>query len=1397
MDDKRMLKNRLIGLLVAGSMLAAGAAVAAGKPAVHPGSWIVELTDPPSVEFRGGEPASALALDGPRVGFLEPTAPAVTGADRLDVDAPAVRRYAAYLDDTRARVLQRIRSTLGRDVDPKFVYRHLHNGFAAEMSAEEAERIADLPGVRAVHPDLVQRVHTDVGPEWIGAPDLWTGASGAPNPSRGEGTVLGVIDTGVNWVSIFFDTVASGEPVSNPRGQFYGLCDDGTLDVCNDKLIGIYDFTNEGSRGFDPDGHGSHVASTAVGLPLNLTLDFGSGIQFGTSGVAPRASFISYKACQEPEDGGGGFVCPDSATSAALEQALVDGVDAVNYSIGGPPFDPWSQFGNQRRFLNLRSAGIVPVVSAGNDGPDEFTVGSPANTPWVISVANAHHGRILANRLVGTSGGLDVIGNLVGVGFTQGTPVLDIVYAGDFGNALCGAGEAELGPSCADNTGATSPFAPGTFDGQIVVCDRGIYGRVEKGKNVAEAGAAGMILANTASSPQSVVADEHCLPATHVDREAGDRLRDWLASGSNHRGRLTGTERFIDEQLSGELRDSSSRGPAEGAAGVMKPNVTGPGTDVLAASTAINGAGNGPGPDAANQVGFLTGTSMSSPHVAGAALLLRAAEPTWGIDVIASALETTATTDTLTNTDGAAARVIDRGAGRVQVDQAARIGLYLPVTEQDFLDANPFAEGDPGSLNLPGMLSENCVGTCVFTRTVRALGNGSWTVRGEGELDVRVTPSSFTLSEGQSRTLQIEVQRGRARVGEWAAGSVVLEPGSGSYSTQRLPVGARISAAALPASQDFESDANRGRGEIAIPEVIALDELVFRSSALVRPQQREVTLSQDSSREDPFDGPSGVATEFVEVPPGALLLHAETFASPASDVDLYVGRDDNGDGQAQGAELVCSSTLPDDVEVCDIESPRSGTWWVLVQNWESSGFGGNDIPFEFAVLEDADDPSLVVVGPGAHGGGPLTVPVYWDQPAMEQGDRWFGAVALATEPAETADIGIVPVTVTRTGDNAPAEVALFDGETYATVQPGSTTQDRMFIDVPPSAESVAVTVQGLVTDVTLRRRPFSALAASGTGTPPAPDAVLVQATQDGNTWTAQVGSAGQPPQPGRYYVVVENGNPAEVGVDVTAEVSTSAQLVTPPPLEENFPRRGLWGPEGRAINQGLDFQLGSGGRFAVWYTYDELGRPTFYITDTVAFDPTDPFFRAVLFRPTSNDVRSNLEVVGEVQVTTIAEDRFMFAWRLNGHHGAELFEPVNGTTCPTLDATETPLLGHWFSPTTAAGGVTLLITGSSEAWIRYYYDDLNRPRWVLADTELESSTLPGGSLMEVLGFRGFCIYCEETEVTRAVIGTLERQFIDADTVREVSDFVARPGVDASVDIDRQLQRLSDPVSCSN
>ena len=1374
-------------LTVSGQLWAKG-------PAIDDSMWIVELADAPTVEFRGGVPQQVTTSGSGMRKPMRATAPSVTGARRLRPDSTAVRKYVAYLDDQRSRVLVRAESGLGLTIEPRFVYRHLRNGFAAEMSPEQAQRLRELPGVRSVQPDIIQRVHTDAGPQWIGAPGLWTGVTGELDPTRGEGTVLAVVDTGVNWDSIFFDADQSDLPLSNPRGEFFGLCNDEMLDIpCSDKLIGVYDFTDEETNGFDPDGHGSHVASTAIGFRLSFDLNFGTGpIPFVTSGVAPAASFISYKACEaDPDEPAGSFICRNTATSAALEQAIEDEVDVVNFSIGSPtPINPWDAFqGNQRLFLNLREAGIVPAVSAGNEGPADGTVGSPANVPWVMAVANAEHGRILANRLVDVSGGPFELGDLVGEGITDGTGRLPIVHARDFGNALCGTGPAELGPACEDNTGASNPFSDGTFDGQIVVCDRGQYGRVEKGKNVQLAGAAGMILANTQQQGESTNSDQHCLPATHVGAEQGDRLRDWLASGSDQRGRLTGSERFVDPQAAGRLAQSSSRGPAEESPDVMKPNVTAPGSNILAAGTDINEAADGPSDGAANQVLFLTGTSMSAPHIAGAALLLRAAHPAWGVDEVISALETTADAEKVRNGDDSEARMPDRGAGGIQVDQAARIGLYLPVSESDFLDANPFRGGDPGALNLPGITSNNCVQSCSFKRTVRALESGTWRVSAEGELDIDVTPGTLNLAAGQARQIEVTISPGQTDLGQWGAGSVVLEPDSSQFATQRLPVGAFISAGEVPEAQGFVSQINRGEDQVTFPELGDLDELVIRTSPLLRPTRREPSLAPDPSNRDPFDGSDGTSTELVEVEPDAMLLLAETFTSSAPDVDLFVGRDLNGDDIAQQDEVVCESITDGSIERCDVEFPQAGTWWIHVQVFTGSG-GSDRVPFEFAVFREQPDPSLVVSAPGAHPGGPLTIPVYWDQPAMLRGERWRGVIGVASAPDKLADIGLVPLRVTRGGDNAPAETALFNDEVQPVVLPDGAVHDRLYIDVPPGMASLDVAVEGSLADVSIRRRGFDELTETVPLTPPAPAEVLVQADRSGDSWTAHVAD----PQGGRYFVVLDNAGQGETRVEVTASV-VRAVPGTPP-----VPRLGLWTALNREIDirQGVEWQIGGGGRFALWYTYDEAGSPTFYITDTVP-DEGSPFLKAALFRSTSNGERSSLKAVGEMQITAIAEDRFMFAWRLNGNHGAEMFGPVNGRTCPTisgLGADPVPLLGHRFSPDMSGEGVTLLITDSSEAWIRYYYDDANEPRWVLADEELPA-TLPGGNRMEVLDFRGWCIYCDQVPITFEAVGTLERVFVDLDTVREVSDYVARPPLNSSVNVDRELLRLSTPGSCPN
>jgi len=1384
-------------LLMVLMVWSAAAEVAARGSEINPGMWLVALDDPPSLEFRGGMRMTVTAGGGAVPRFYARTAPT---ADRpFRVRSPAVKQYAAHLDARRAALLATAEQRIGRELKPRFVYRHLANGFAIALDAREAAMLRGLDGVRSVQPDRIQYVHTDAGPGWIGAPAVWSGTGGAS--SRGEGTVLGVIDTGVNWESSFFDVSAPGAPpVSNPRGQQFGLCNDTALDIpCTDKLIGVYDFTDEDTNGFDPDGHGSHVASTAVGLPLSFNIDLDGGgplpsIFFSTSGVAPRASFISYKACQAPPDGDiGNFQCSGSATSAALEQALTDGVDVVNFSIGGPAFDPWAPFGNQARFRNLRAAGIVPVLSAGNSGPGDFSVNSPANTPWVVAVANATHGRILGTRLVGTSGGAFALGELVGESLS---PPLStsrpVVHASEFGNALCGTGPAELQPTCGGNTGASNPFAPGTFNGEIVVCDRGVYGRVEKGKNLQLAGAGGMILANTEAQGESTNADEHCLPSMHVGAADGDRLRDWLNAGDGHRGRLTGTAAETVEARAGRLATSSSRGPAVDAPGVMKPNVTAPGTNILAAASQTDAEGTGPGADAANQLAFLTGTSMSSPHVAGAALLLRSLNPGWSVSDVISALETTADAGIVSLDDGTQARIIDRGAGGVQVDRAARAGLSLPVSESDFINANPAVGGDPSALNLPGIVSEECSGQCSFQRTLRALEAGNWQVSTQGSLAISVAPTSLSLSAGQQTTLQIDVAAGATTIGSWGQGSVVLTPSDPDLATQRLPVGAFFSAGQPPERQSFTSTTNRSRAEITIPNLAEIPELTFRTSALETPEARTSALPQDPSNDDPFDSDDGALTELVDVGPDTLLFQARTLASEAPDIDLFIGRDTNGDGRGSFAELECESISPEEIEECGIENPLPGTWWIVVQNWDaSSSFGSDNVDWEFAVLEERTEPtSLAVVGPGFHPGGPLSVPVYWDQPDMRRDERRVGAIAMATTPDFVANIGVTPIEVTRTGANSPADKALFEGRTEQVAIPAGTRHGKLYIDIPASATALDVDILGDNVEANLAFLEFGALESTIPLTPDAPDNFIAgsQAIAGGRRITLQA-AGGDTLDAGRYFVVLDNTAGSERVYEITATVSETAPA-------DSF--RGLWGPATRSIRQGIDWQIGGGGEFAVWYTYDEAGVPTFYITEVVE-PPAEArsFFSAPVFRVTSNGVRNTRTPVGEVQVTRLEQNSLMYAWRLLGNHGSEIYDAQVNRRCPVIDGAPSPRTGHWTSPETSEGGLTWLITDTAEAFIRYYYDAGNEPRWVLADPELPPTLPDDASRMEVRDFRGWCIYCEETAISFEAVGTLERQFVDAQTVREVSDFVSGPPLDVSVQNDRLMNRVTSTPACTN
>src|SRR5690606_25664495 len=434
---------------------------------------------------------------------------------------------------------------------------------------------------------------------------------------------------------------------------------------------------------YDYDGHGSHTASTAGGnvvQGIEKTVD-GNLHTFDISGVAPHANIISYLGC-----------CSLSGLTAAIDQAIADEVDVINYSIGSPaPSALWDDF-DTVGYLNARAAGIFVATSNGNDGPGFATTGSPSDAPWIISVGASTHDRFNQNILIDLTSSEGTLDDIEGKGVTDGLPSgTEIVYAGDFGDALC--------QSTTGNQAA--------FSGRIVVCDRGVNGRVEKSQNVAAQGAAGFVLVNDEPNADSLNGDEFAIPGVFITYADGQALKAWLAEGTDHTAGIRGGDFVIGDQYADYMASFSSRGPNR-AVDTLVPDVVAPGVDILAAL--------GTNSYTVNEHGFISGTSMASPHVAGAGALIIQARPDWTPAQIQSALMTTARNDIL-NHDGEEASPYAQGAGLVDVGAAIQAGLLFDETIANYENANPDLGGDPRTLNLPSFANTSCVGTCSWSRT--------------------------------------------------------------------------------------------------------------------------------------------------------------------------------------------------------------------------------------------------------------------------------------------------------------------------------------------------------------------------------------------------------------------------------------------------------------------------------------------------------------------------------------------------------------------------------------------------------------------------------------------------------------------------------------------------------
>jgi len=1042
--------------------------------------YIVQLEDPAVPSYRGGMPG------------LEATNPRATGQNKLDVRSPESIAYSRHLTDKQDDLIARMKAALGRHVYVKFRYHLSINGLAVELNPSEAARVAELGGVKSVVRDWVEYVQTDVGPAWVGAPGVWDGSATGGPPTMGEGIIVGILDTGTNHDHpSFADVGEDGYDHTNPWGadNYTGWCDPAndhytTTVSCNDKLIGLWSFDEDLPE--DYNGHGTHVGSTAAGNVLSATFHAPTTeITRTISGVAPHANIIGYSIEGDPGSGS----APGTSILAATEQAISDTVDVINYSFGGGPGDPWA---TAEHWLNVRDAGIFVATSAGNEGPDPGTVGSPGNAPWMLTVANSTHNRRITNSLVGMTP--DGPAGIEGKGVTAGYGPAEIVYAGHVPN-----------PNDPDGDPAQclEPYPAGTFDGEIVVCDRGEIARVLKGWNVLQGGAGGFVLANTDAEGESIVGDAHYLPAVHIGAADAELLRAWLTDTTVQTATITGYQLEVNDVYGDIMSGSSSRGPNY-VEGILKPEVTAPGTDILAA---VLTDPDDPAPYP--EFDFYSGTSMASPHVAGIGALVKAVHPTWTPAQIQSAIMATAiNADGIFKEDGTTpADPFDRGSGRAYASDAANAGLLLDETTQNFVDADPTEGGDPTTLNLAALTNGQCLQECSWQRTFsNSTGEAvTWEITFGGAVLMTSDPVSFTVPAGGEQMVTFSADVSAEPNDVWLFGRVILTPDDAALSPLHLPVAVTPSSGVFPDLVEINTRRNAGSQMIEDLMSIEVTDLTVESFGLVQADLTEVPLGVIDNYPDFPDiyyaNLDDAYAAWIPVPAGAKRLVAEVTDTTSPDLDMLVAYDANGndvmDLEDTALHDYCQSAASGPWEYCDITSPDAGDWYVIVINFEAAVSGTPDpLTLATAVVPDADAGNMTFEGPTSVGLlEPFDLRLFWDTPTMVAGDRWYGSFSLGSAPGSEGDIGTIPVNVIRHADDvvktASRSMALpGDVIDYTiTVLPNVTPEDLTY--------ALTDTIPAGLTYV-----PGSATATQG----------LVDVTGDTLTWTGVL----YPPSGGEY-----------------------------------------------------------------------------------------------------------------------------------------------------------------------------------------------------------------------------------------------------------------------------------------
>ncbi|WP_292038025.1 S8 family peptidase [Massilia sp. UBA6681] len=995
-------------------------------------SYIVQLADKPVATYTGD------------IAGLPATKPAA--GQQLNVNAGDVQAYISYLDQKQNTVLANVNQA---NVTHK--YNVVFNGFAALMTDDEVRALKRDPAVAAITADEERTLDTNFTPTFLGldkAQGLWNQQQGGVGKA-GDGVVIGIVDGGI-WPEhpSFADRVdANGNPTFDASGElafgappssWKGICQTGegfSASNCNNKLIGARyfnttfkqsgrvqhwsDFTSPRDSVDGPSGHGGHGTHTATtaggnhGAPVTL-----NGVAMGrASGMAPAARIAAYKVCwtfidpTNPDGSGTRNSCYNSDSVAAIDQAVKDGVNVINFSISGSQTSVTDPV--ELAFFGASNANVFVAASAGNSGPNNAVAHL---SPWVTTVAASTHNRLNGATAI-TGANIKYVGASLNTTALPATPAISARDAGVVPYASLNAADKEARRLCytaADRVsfggGAAAALDASLVAGKVVLCERGNSARVDKSRAVAETGGAGMVLIDTANA---LVSEVHAVPTVHISLADGTALRSYVQGNSSATVAISAWSPQVGSTPAPVMASFSSRGPNQGYTSILKPDLTAPGVDVIAGVTPVktqserDEIANG---SVVPNVAWASyqGTSMSSPHVAGLAALLKQLHPDWSPAAIKSALMTTAAATFPDGRTGASAGQLPwgQGAGHVVPNMATDPGLVYDSGVTDHVrfgcgiggmftaaTCSAFGSIPAYNLNLPSLTAGSVLGKITLTRTVTNVSDKSSTYNATASLPgftVSVVPASLTLAPGAKGTFSVNLTRTTAAMNAYSFGALEWRDG---VHVVRSPLTARPQAFTNPALLHSEQVTGNQVFTIGSGFTGKLTSLKGGlKPATLAEQSVGRTLAADGGvAECKAGGSAGVTATSVTIPAGTMVarfslrdIDTSGFkAGGADDLDLLVYNSAN-------AEVGYSGTATSN-EMVTLMAPAAGTYRVCVAGYAPRG-GSATYTLASWVVGSADTggnlkvtlPSSVFVG------GTSSAVASWSD--LTPGTRYLGAI---------------------------------------------------------------------------------------------------------------------------------------------------------------------------------------------------------------------------------------------------------------------------------------------------------------------------------------------------------------------------------------------------------------------